>query len=590
MLNPLHIKEKLNVDGNFILGGTINGRDPDADLIHSNSLANPHTVTKSQIGLPNVQDLKVNLTAILAPTPSDDVTSGYSIGSRWFNVTTKKEYVCLDSTEDLAVWFETTGNEDIYTYVNGLDTLIKARVTILEEPVISSISYTTPLIISTATYSSVMSFILSEGKQIITFQSQYSIDPSNITQKAKNDLITLYNQLTSLPVESHISGATTYGATTFTPGYYTYGAALGFNGNTVLDGGGVSDSYFVFNCVGAFTTAAGVTVSLTNGANASNVFYLSNVALTPGANSTIPGTFISKTTTVGLGADCNITGRLLTFAGVITVTTGSIVTITTDPCTIPGVDVGNIKSFAIFSNSGDITTGESSTYIGDIGNNGGTQNGFSSNNVTGNIYPPGTDANSILNFGIFSNGNLIPDSARTMIYSDNNQDIIIISNFTVQETDIIDVKCQIDLGNVTFGNRILTSELVHDTSVLSMLTDANTTTVTGVNTSSTTSTSYVDIPDMTITVTANTKVFVSFIATIDSNAGSDELIRITDGAGSTTYAEFTLVSLEVTLSKLITGLTPGSHTFKIQWKTSGLSVISNIDFGNGRKISVSTLD
>ncbi len=75
---------------------------------HLVDTANPHSVTKSQVGLGNVANLKVNLTATSAPTSTDAASSGYSVGSRWINVSTDKEYVCLDATNGSAVWKETS--------------------------------------------------------------------------------------------------------------------------------------------------------------------------------------------------------------------------------------------------------------------------------------------------------------------------------------------------------------------------------------------------------------------------------------------------------------------------------------------------
>lgn len=79
---------------------------------HSGLTNDPHSVTKAQVGLTNVEDLKVNLVATVAPTANDDSGSGYAVGSRWFDVTADKEYVCLDSTSTAAVWTETTAGDD----------------------------------------------------------------------------------------------------------------------------------------------------------------------------------------------------------------------------------------------------------------------------------------------------------------------------------------------------------------------------------------------------------------------------------------------------------------------------------------------
>ncbi|MCK5481663.1 MAG: hypothetical protein KAJ06_10970, partial [Gammaproteobacteria bacterium] len=67
------------------------------------------SVTKTQVGLSNVVNTKVKLDATIAPTVNDDSNAGYSIQSRWSNITADTEYVCLDATVGAAVWTETTG-------------------------------------------------------------------------------------------------------------------------------------------------------------------------------------------------------------------------------------------------------------------------------------------------------------------------------------------------------------------------------------------------------------------------------------------------------------------------------------------------
>ncbi len=64
--------------------------------------------TKTDLSLNNVENLKVKLDATAAPAVTNDVDEGYSVGSRWFDVTNDKEYTCLDATDGAAVWKETT--------------------------------------------------------------------------------------------------------------------------------------------------------------------------------------------------------------------------------------------------------------------------------------------------------------------------------------------------------------------------------------------------------------------------------------------------------------------------------------------------
>ena len=56
--------------------------------------------------------LQHNLTATSAPTSSDDVADGYSVGSLWINVSDDTIYLCADNAASAAVWrqLDATGN------------------------------------------------------------------------------------------------------------------------------------------------------------------------------------------------------------------------------------------------------------------------------------------------------------------------------------------------------------------------------------------------------------------------------------------------------------------------------------------------
>ena len=78
-----------------------------ANTTHRSQTDNPHSVTKAQIGLGNVNNLKSKLDAAVGPTANDDSTQGYAVGSLWINVNTDKTYLCVDSTAAAAVWRRT---------------------------------------------------------------------------------------------------------------------------------------------------------------------------------------------------------------------------------------------------------------------------------------------------------------------------------------------------------------------------------------------------------------------------------------------------------------------------------------------------
>jgi hypothetical protein len=67
-----------------------------------------YSEVKTDLSLSYVENLKVKLDGTQAPTVNNDTDEGYVVGSRWFDVTNDKEYVCLDNTDGAAVWTETT--------------------------------------------------------------------------------------------------------------------------------------------------------------------------------------------------------------------------------------------------------------------------------------------------------------------------------------------------------------------------------------------------------------------------------------------------------------------------------------------------
>lgn len=119
----------VGVDGDFYLdtaadayygpkaSGTWSGTGP-VSLVGEDGAPGPNEVTTStDTNLTgtlrgdgsHVGATKDNLAASTAPATTNDTTEGYAVGSRWLDTTAEKEYVCLDPTEDAAVWKETTG-------------------------------------------------------------------------------------------------------------------------------------------------------------------------------------------------------------------------------------------------------------------------------------------------------------------------------------------------------------------------------------------------------------------------------------------------------------------------------------------------
>ena len=123
---------------------------------HSTRTDNPHQVTKTQVGLSELQNIKSNYNGTTIPTSTNDNTQGYSIGSRW--IYGVKEYVCINSNTNSAQWIDTTvatatGTSTYFDAYNSTQQLISSTYTdlLLEVQRIMSSSFSHTVNTSTVT-------------------------------------------------------------------------------------------------------------------------------------------------------------------------------------------------------------------------------------------------------------------------------------------------------------------------------------------------------------------------------------------------------------------------------------------------------
>ena len=121
-------------------------------------------------------------------------------------------------------------------------------------------------------------------------------------------LVTAYDDLAVRAVDDEISGDLV--GLTFGPGVYHADAALGLTGVLTLDGGGNPNATFVFQADAAVNTSASSSIVLTNGAQASNVYWVVDAAVGTGANSTFVGNILAQGA-ITLGAGAQLIGRAL---------------------------------------------------------------------------------------------------------------------------------------------------------------------------------------------------------------------------------------------------------------------------------------
>jgi hypothetical protein len=148
---------------------------------------------------------------------------------------------------------------------------------------------------------------------------------------AQTDLTTAYNNAAGqAPTTSGLSAIG--GGPALTPGVYNAASSLGVTGTVTLDGQGDPNAVFIFQIGSTLTTASGSAISLTNGAQACNVFWQVGSSATLGTGSAFTGSILALTSiTVTTGN--TIVGRVLARNGAVTLDTD---TVSAPSCTTEG--------------------------------------------------------------------------------------------------------------------------------------------------------------------------------------------------------------------------------------------------------------
>jgi Ice-binding-like/Bacterial Ig-like domain len=133
--------------------------------------------------------------------------------------------------------------------------------------------------------------------------------------QAHADLVTAYNEVAARTGGTALAGA--LAGKTISPGLYTVAGAVSNTGTVTLNGGGDPNAVFVFQVDGAMALAAGSDVVLTNGAQASRVFWQVHGAGAVGANADFAGTLMALNA-VAVGNGSVVNGRAFALNGALT--------------------------------------------------------------------------------------------------------------------------------------------------------------------------------------------------------------------------------------------------------------------------------
>jgi hypothetical protein len=141
------------------------------------------------------------------------------------------------------------------------------------------------------------------------------------TQNAKTDLTAAYLDGSGRTVTATL--AAELGGTTLTAGVYNTTAAFDITGTLTLDGGGDTNSVFILIAASTLTTADFSAVSLINGAQAGNVFWIIGSSASLGASTVFNGTIIAQDT-ITLVTNGSVAGRLLAINGQVILDTNTV--------------------------------------------------------------------------------------------------------------------------------------------------------------------------------------------------------------------------------------------------------------------------
>ncbi|MDB5223510.1 MAG: hypothetical protein JWN83_2177 [Chitinophagaceae bacterium] len=143
--------------------------------------------------------------------------------------------------------------------------------------------------------------------------------PDGSTATCAADLLTVYSYLDSLPHDIELLYPAQFGNNlVLTPHIYLMNAATAFTGTVYLNAQGNAAAIFVIKINGALTTSTFSKVKLINGAQAANVFWKVEGAVTINDNSVFNGTIVANNGAINLNTADSLNGKAFTTNGAVT--------------------------------------------------------------------------------------------------------------------------------------------------------------------------------------------------------------------------------------------------------------------------------
>ena len=144
-----------------------------------------------------------------------------------------------------------------------------------------------------------------------------------VTQLAKNDLVTGYNDAAGRTAGTTYAGGFDLGGLTLASGVYSDMSSLFLSGTLTLDAQADPDAVWIFQTGSTLITASNSIVALTGGAQACHVFWQVGSSATLGTNTDFMGNILAlESITLDTGATAD--GRVLARNGAVTLDGNSI--------------------------------------------------------------------------------------------------------------------------------------------------------------------------------------------------------------------------------------------------------------------------
>ncbi len=166
--------------------------------------------------------------------------------------------------------------------------------------------------------------------------------PDGSTAQAAADLLDVYTYLNTLPYDIELLYPAQFGNNlVLTPHTYLLNAATTLTDSLYLNAQGNADAVFVIQMNGALTTSTYSKVLLINGAQAKNVYWKIEGAVSINNYSVFCGTIVCNNGALGaLNTGVTLNGRALTTSGALT-TSAITTTMPATACTITGIGSNN---------------------------------------------------------------------------------------------------------------------------------------------------------------------------------------------------------------------------------------------------------